>query len=118
MTIDPKAAELAKALADAVAAQQTEEYQELERAAKEKLCIDREAEVASLALMSHYQTMMAEKGPVHSSHCAVYNAPAYEPGPCDCGASVLFDPPSDPAHYDLPTDDETTTAKPSNGLAE
>jgi hypothetical protein len=22
----------------------------------------------------------------HSSGCAVHNAPAYEPGPCDCGA--------------------------------
>lgn len=24
--------------------------------------------------------------PKHKSDCAVYNAPAFEPGPCDCGA--------------------------------
>lgn len=24
----------------------------------------------------------------HKSDCAVYNAPAFEPGPCDCGASL------------------------------
>ncbi len=24
---------------------------------------------------------------VHFSDCAVYNGPAYEPGPCDCGAA-------------------------------
>lgn len=23
---------------------------------------------------------------VHASDCAIYNAPATEPGPCDCGA--------------------------------
>jgi hypothetical protein len=28
----------------------------------------------------------AEKAPEHRSDCAVHNAPAYEPGPCDCGA--------------------------------
>jgi hypothetical protein len=30
----------------------------------------------------------------HSSDCAVYNAPAYEPGPCDCG--MLNEPQSLP----------------------
>jgi hypothetical protein len=24
----------------------------------------------------------------HASDCAVHNAPAYEPGPCDCGAEI------------------------------
>ena len=24
---------------------------------------------------------------VHASDCAVHRAPAYEPGPCDCGAT-------------------------------
>jgi hypothetical protein len=23
---------------------------------------------------------------IHASDCAIHNAPAYEPGPCDCGA--------------------------------
>lgn len=26
------------------------------------------------------------KGPKHASDCAVHNAPAQEPGACDCGA--------------------------------
>jgi len=26
---------------------------------------------------------------IHLSDCAVHNGPAYEPGPCDCGASNL-----------------------------
>lgn len=25
----------------------------------------------------------------HASDCAVHNAPAFEPGPCDCGASTV-----------------------------
>lgn len=24
---------------------------------------------------------------IHWSDCAIYNAPAYEPGPCNCGAA-------------------------------
>ena len=54
MTIDPKAAELAKALADAVAAQQTEEYQALAKAAKQKDEIDAMAEKAAFELREHY----------------------------------------------------------------
>ena len=26
----------------------------------------------------------------HRSDCAIFNAPAYEPGPCDCGAAPLI----------------------------
>ena len=29
---------------------------------------------------------MSEKAIIHASDCALHNAPAYEPGPCDCGA--------------------------------
>lgn len=29
----------------------------------------------------------AEGEPVHRSDCAIYNGPAFEPGPCDCGAA-------------------------------
>lgn len=25
----------------------------------------------------------------HTSDCAVHNLPAFEPGPCDCGAVVI-----------------------------
>lgn len=27
---------------------------------------------------------IAQPKPVHDSDCAIYNAPALEPGPCDC----------------------------------
>jgi hypothetical protein len=46
MTIDPKAAELAKALADAVAQQQTNDYQDRAKAAEENARIDAAAEEA------------------------------------------------------------------------
>lgn len=29
---------------------------------------------------------VAQSKAKHASDCAVYNAPAMEPGPCDCGA--------------------------------
>jgi hypothetical protein len=30
---------------------------------------------------------VSEMPVAHASDCAVHNAPAYEPGPCDCGAA-------------------------------
>ena len=27
--------------------------------------------------------------PIHASDCAIYNGPAYEPGPCDCNAGEV-----------------------------
>lgn len=118
MTIDPKAAELAKALADAVAAQQTEEYQALAEAAKRKAEIDSAAEKAAYRLKNHYiPVLRGENFPA---------SPGAKSG--DWQGSVgednsqfdasIFDPPSsDPAHYDLP-EDETATAKPNGGLSE
>ena len=115
MTIDPKAAELAKALADAVAAQQTEEYQALAEAAKRKAEIDSAAEKASDALEIHYMPKVAGFG---------HPRPTPEPGFCTPGIDArIFDPPSsadtvpDPAHYELP-EDETATAKPNGGLSD
>ena len=54
MTIDPKAAELAKALADAVAAQNTQEYQERAKAAEENAVIDEAARVAEMNLEQYF----------------------------------------------------------------
>ena len=117
MTIDPKAAELAKALADAVAAQQTEEYQELAEAAKHKAAIDDRAESAAFELREHYAPKVGQGlGSYLGSP-----RPVPEPGFCTPGIDAsIFDPPSsDPAHYELPTDeDETATAKPSGGLSD
>lgn len=41
---------------------------------------------------------------VHDSDCAIYNAPAYEAGPCSCGA-VLDDRPAVSAHHPLCEDE-------------
>jgi len=30
--------------------------------------------------------VITNPSPMHWSDCAIYNAPAMEPGPCDCGA--------------------------------
>ena len=124
MTIDPKAAELAKALADAVAAQQTEEYQALAEAAKRKAEIDAAAEQAANSLQGHY--MNGARGGVPGStpdspnwDIANHPRPTPEPGFCTPGIDAsIFDPPSsDPAHYELP-EDETQTAKPNGGLSD
>ena len=53
MTIDPKAAELAKALADAVAEQSTAEYQAMWAAEQEKAQIDAVAEEAQAELEAY-----------------------------------------------------------------
>jgi hypothetical protein len=115
MTIDPKAAELAKALADAVAAQQTEEYQALAEAAKQKDEIDAMAEKAAFELREHYAPKVGQG----SGSYLGSPRPVPEPGFCTPGIDAsIFDPPSsDPAHYELP-EDETQTAKPNGGLSD
>lgn len=115
MTIDPKAAELAKALADAVAAQQTEEYQELCNHAKKKELIDAAAENAAFALQEHYQPLRAGnvENPMQTEGVSGPSA-YFIHGPQH---DHLFDPPSEPERYELP-EDETQTAKPNGGLSD
>jgi hypothetical protein len=127
MTIDPKAAELAKALADAVAAQQTQEYQELAEAAKRKAEIDAQAEEAFAKQQYFYQEKLfpvreansdpwklgglSDEAIRQGTHTGVFVG-------TDQPDESIFDPPSsDPAHYELP-EDETQTAKPNGGLTD
>jgi len=129
MTIDPKAAELAKALADAVAAQQTEEYQALAEAAKRKEEIDETAEAAAKANRDFYssQTEVPVEnidtfGRYHLDYAKRVERETDESRLAAIQGidASIFDPPSsDPAHYELPTDeDETATAKPNGGLSD
>jgi len=126
MTIDPKAAELAKALADAVAAQQTEEYQALAEAAKRKAEIDSAAEKAAYRLKEHYMPLRAgnikpadpSRWPSHAPKYPASTMGAHSIAPAVFGADEsIFDTPSEPERYELP-EDETATAKPNGGLSD
>ena len=91
MTIDPKAAELAKALADAVAVFDTPEYQDWAKAAQKKADADAEAERAFSAQQKYY------------------NPPPVEPTP-------VVNAEAEPERYYLPPDNEFATPKENGAL--
>lgn len=46
-----------------------------------------EADESEEAFDRQLKQVVGGRAIVHASDCAVHNAPAYEPGPCDCGAT-------------------------------
>lgn len=106
MTIDLKAVELAKALADASDAQNTPEYREFAQAAERKAEIDAVFEAAASALNEHYNPTKDAK----------YVNKLAESIQADIDESIFEQPTSEPERYDLPeAEDETATAKPNGG---
>ena len=55
------------------------QLEKFKEAARESDC-DTDEKVFASALR-----VVAQSKAKHASDCAVYNAPAMEPGPCDCG---------------------------------
>jgi hypothetical protein len=110
MTIDPKAAELAKALADAVAAQQTPGYEELSKAAEEKALIDKRAEQAAWNLREHYAPKVGCGIGLNTDH--TLNGPRTGETWTPRDDHDIFA--VEPERYELP-EDETATAKPNGG---
>jgi hypothetical protein len=107
MNIDLKAVELAKALADASDAQNTPEYREFAQAAERKAEIDAVFEAAASALEEHYN-------PTKDAKYVNKLAESIQASSSD--AHDIFEQPiSEPERYELP-EDETATARPSDGL--
>ena len=128
MTIDPKAAELAKALADAVAAQQTEEYREWLGIVERVRQIDAAAEEAERDLRAHITGVRSNAAGAPGSLMGggwVSGARYHDFKTKDVYVSKqpvtrdpdIFDPHSEPERYELP-EDETATAKPNGGLSD
>lgn len=46
---------------------------------------ERDARAGEALAYADMKMRIAEAATMHLSDCATHNAPAYEPGPCDCG---------------------------------
>jgi hypothetical protein len=115
MTIDLKAVELAKALADASDAQNTPEYREFAQAAERKAEIDAVFEAAALALEEHYNPT---NGAEDLNKLANIKADPWKYGASSTADHGIFDPPAvEPERYELP-EDETATANANGGYPE
>jgi hypothetical protein len=110
MTIDPKAAELAKAFTEAAAKQEGPSYQGLIDAAHEKATIDHDVKQAYAKLQAHI------KGERFVPSLPPQKDAGFDRA-FDCDSSIFEQPTPEPERYELP-EDETATAKPNGGLSD